>query len=467
MTNVFLNNKTIQTCEKQTNLKDLCNLHSNETKKTTNQLLSNTAYNGKIACLINLGCKVNKYEIDALGNILKKNGYKTIYELGFADVYVINTCAVTNESEKKSRQYISKLNKLNPNCKIVVMGCASENNAKQFMGKNNVFSILGNFEKSKIVNYIEHAVNTKIKQNESYEILDVPENTKTRAYLKVQDGCNNFCSYCLIPYVRGRSRSRDLENAVKEAYDLSVVAKEIVVTGIDLSSYKINNELALGTLMKELGSVPSQIRLGSLEVNVITKEFLNTLSHMPNFRQQFHLSLQSGSNSVLKRMNRHYTKEEYLQKVDLIKNVFPNANITTDVIVGFPEETESEFLETCETIKKAGFGNIHIFPYSKRNGTKACTLKMVDGNIIKERECILKQIKHELSLNYIRKNLGNSEKLLIEELINLNGKMYATGYTGNYIKTYVETTNTKLVNELVNVKFQKEFLDGVIAQIKQ
>ena len=408
--------------------------------------------------LINLGCKVNKYEIDCMANILNNAGFEVTTNHEPANYYVVNTCAVTNEAEKKSRQYITKLSTLNPEAKIIVCGCASQNNQEQFK-RDNVISIIGNEGKENILELINNPNSNLIEFYKDYnDKLNSPYKTQTRAYLKVQDGCNNFCSYCLIPYVRGRSRSRNLDGVICEAQQLSKTNSEIVLTGIDLSSFKVDGKLALGELVYSLKNLPCRIRLGSLEVNVITEEFMHYLIKTPNFCPQFHLSLQSGSNTVLKRMNRHYTVSEYLNKVDLIKKYYPYANITTDVIVGFPGETEQEFNETVQTCLSAGFGNIHIFPYSKREGTNAAKLKTVDGNIVKTRVKKLEEVKKQLSANYVNYCLGKTFNMLVEEV----EENYFVGYTENYIKVYLQNQNVKQ-NQVLKVKLEKPFKMGALA----
>lgn len=408
------------------------------------------------AVLVNLGCKVNKYELDSIATILLNNGYKVSYNHEFADIYIINTCAVTNESEKKSRQYISKLLKLNPNAKIIVMGCASQNNVEQFKKYPNVYSVIGIENKQEILNLINNSIYNVYDSTLIYNSISNPTVNTTRAFLKVQDGCNNFCSYCLIPYLRGRSRSRDLSEIVLEAKKLEKIVNEIVVVGIDLSSYKINNKLALGDLLYALKDINARIRIGSLEVNVITKEFLEKIKEISNLCPHFHLSMQSGSNSILKKMNRHYTKEIYLEKCNLLREYFPNCNITTDVIVGFSDESEDEFLETIETIKKAKFGNIHIFPYSPRRGTVAYKFKNITNDERHKRVRILEKIKDELKQEYINSLKGNYT-LLIEEIVG----EYVTGYTENYVKVYLKNNNYKL-NDFVKVKIEKPYLDGAL-----
>lgn len=415
--------------------------------------------NGKKVCLINLGCKVNKYEIDSMANILANAGFEITYNHEPADYYVLGTCAVTNESEKKSRQYITKLSKLNPNAKIIVCGCASQNNPMQFK-RDNVISIIG-------VEGREHILELLNGNNfEPYPILTqfnnkvtCPYKSHTRAYIKIQDGCNNFCSYCLIPYLRGRNRCRSTEDIINEAKVQSKDANELVLTGIDVSSYN-DDGTTLGDLISMLKIVDARIRLSSFEVRIITEEFLNKLKQNPNFCPHFHLSLQSGSTTVLKRMNRHYTANEYLERIKLIRKFYPEANITTDIIVGFPEESEQEFLETVELCNSAGFGHVHIFPYSIRNGTVASKLQQVNDSVKKERTKKLIKLCTQNEQNFYKTMLGKAFTMLTEE--ENNGLMQ--GYTENYIKVYVKNKNLK-PNMFVNVKLIELYADGVMAEI--
>ncbi len=410
------------------------------------------------AVLVNLGCKVNKYEIDSIATILSNVGYEISYNHEFADIYIINTCAVTNESEKKSRQYVSKLLKLNPNAKIVIMGCASQNNLDQFKKYPNVYSAIGIEHKQDILKLIDESIFKTFDSPKEYESISNPTTNTIRVNLKVQDGCNNFCSYCLIPYLRGRSRSRNLDEVICEAKKLSQTAKEIVLVGIDLSSFKINGKNSLGELIYALKDIPARIRIGSLEVNVITEEFLQIISQVNNLCPHFHLSMQSGCNSILKKMNRHYTKEEYLEKCNLLRKYFPNCNITTDIIVGFSDESEEEFNETIDTVLKANFGNIHIFPYSPRKGTVSYNFKNITNDIRHKRVDILETYRDKSKLEYIN-NCKGTYTMLLEEVIGV----YVTGYTENYIKVYLKNDNYKL-NEFVKVKIIKPFNDGALVE---
>jgi len=401
--------------------------------------------------IITLGCKLNKYESDCMANILLKAGHEITMD-DFADIYILNTCAVTAESEKKSRQYIAKCNKNNPNAKIIICGCASQNNPEQFKDKKNVFSIIGNEGKEKILDIINSLTVNVLDFSETYNSITDPYITSTRAYLKVQDGCNNFCSYCLIPYLRGRSRSRTIEDCVKEAVRLSKISKEIVITGIDVSSFKPS----LSELMKALSKIDARLRLGSLEVNVVSEELMQTLVQIPQFCPQFHLSLQSGCDSVLKRMNRHYTTNEYFEKVKLIRKYFPYANITTDIIVGFACETEDEFNTTCDFVCNVGFGQVHMFPYSKREGTAAAKVfKDLPMNIKKERVDKLEEIALISRIKYLTSLIGQNHEVLTED----EEDGFTVGYTKNYVKVYLPSDTKK--NTIINVKLTEIFKDGM------
>lgn len=407
--------------------------------------------------IITLGCKLNKYESDCMANLLIEKGYKYITNFEFADIYIINTCAVTKESEKKSRQYISKCLKLNPNAKIIICGCASENNLEQFKNKTNVFSVIGNEKKDQIDKFIESSVFKVYDFLPNYNNLKNPNINQTRAYLKVQDGCNNFCAYCLIPYLRGRSRSRELTECVKEAEFLSKTCKELVLTGIDLSSY----QPSLIELIEKLSHLTCRVRLGSLEQKIITEEFMQRLQKVKNFCPHFHLSLQSGDDAVLKRMNRHYTAQQYYEKVDLIRKYFPLANITTDIIVGFAGETEQEFLNTKSFVEKVNFGAVHVFPFSMREGTLASKIykDTVNSEEKNKRVKLLQQVAKISGLNYINKIKNVEHKVLTEDHEN----DFVVGYTESYIKVYLPKQTA--LNQILTVKITGEYLDGVKGEI--
>ncbi len=410
-------------------------------------------------CFLTLGCKVNKYESDCMANILKENGYLVTSNFEKADIYVVNTCAVTNEGEKKSRQIFHKIKELNPNAKIIVCGCASEHNLKQFEDKG-AFGGIGNVNKETILSVIQNGGFIKFDQEKNYEKLSNPYISSTRAYIKVQDGCDRFCSYCIIPYLRGRSRSRDLESIVKEAKILSETSKEIVLVGIDISDYRVNGESALGKLIYSLKDLPSRIRLGSFEANIITKDLLDLLIQVPNFAPHFHLSLQSGDTSVLKAMNRKYTAEEFLEKCKLIKSYFPDANITTDIIVGFPTETEKEFENTVRFAKTVGFGKIHVFPYSVRTGTVASKMKDLPLFVKKERVAKLTKVSDELEIAFNQSMLGKTKKVLFED----EEDGFMVGFTDNYIKVYTDRSKVKS-GDLIDVKLTELFKLGIKGEV--
>lgn len=395
-------------------------------------------------CLLNLGCKVNQYEIDGILNSLK-GSYETTTALEFADIYIVNTCAVTQEAEKKSRQILAKIEKVNPDAKIYVCGCASQNDPQQFLNKKQVEYVIGTYGKGKIKNNFSNKGNNVVAIPKEYEDDLIATNVRTRGYVKIQDGCNNYCSYCLIPYVRGRSRSRKLESIVNEANLLSKTCKEIVVTGINISDYRIDGKLALGEVMKALSPVPARIRLGSIEVNVITDELLAILKNMPNFCPSFHLSLQSGCDKVLSEMNRHYTTKEYLSKVNLIRKYFDDPAITTDLIVGYPTETNKDFENTLNFIQQVEFSSIHYFAYSSRKGTKAGNLPQINGTIIAEREAKLKPIVEEMHNNYLAKFIGKPLDVLVER----QQKDLFVGFSQNYIKCFIDSEAP--VGEIVKV----------------
>ena len=398
-------------------------------------------------CFITLGCKVNKYESDCMARILKDHGYAISHDLEPADIYIVNSCAVTNEGEKKSRQVISKIRAINPTAKIVYTGCASEHSLKQFEDKG-IWGAIGTVNKENILEIVQNGGFIKYNHDGIYEKLSNPLTSQTRAYIKVQDGCNRFCSYCLIPYLRGRSRSRELSDIVEEASKIAQIAKEIVLVGIDISDYKIGEKQALGELIWALKDIKSRIRLGSFEANIISRDLLELLKVTKNFVPHFHLSLQSGDDSVLKAMNRKYTASEFFEKCSLIREYFPDANITTDIIVGFPTETEEMFENTCRFVKMVRFGKIHVFPYSKRAGTMASKLEDLPKSIKTERVNKLVEIGNQLQLEFNKENLGKICSVILEEEVG----DYIEGFTDNYIKVYIKKTGKFKSGDVVKVK---------------
>ena len=409
----------------------------------------------KIAVLT-LGCKVNKYESDALIFTLQKKGFEATDALEWADAYIINTCAVTNEAERKSRQMIERCRKFNPSAKIYVVGCASQNRPSQFEKKGVVF-VQGVAEKLKIIDHL---------LSEGEKVYDLPleyeddffsAQTKERAFIKIQDGCNNFCTYCIIPYLRGRSRSREAKSVIAEIEKLPKSVKEVVLVGIDVSSYCDKNGTKLIDLLEELDRFGFRLRLSSMEDNLISEDFVRRLKNLKNFCPHFHLSLQSGCDEVLKKMNRKYRTADFERTVNLIRKYFPLAGITTDVIVGFPTETEENFTETVNFIKKIGFSDLHIFPYSNRKGTVASKMfKDLPKSVKEERAKVLAEIRKKDKIDFIAQN--DILEVLIEE--EKNGVFF--GYSKNYIKcAFVGGCN---VGEIVKARVIKPSLSASICE---
>ena len=373
-----------------------------------------------------------------------------------ADVFVLNTCAITKEAEKKSRQLVARAKKLNPNCRIVVVGCASEKNQEQFQNIENVTFIKGVANKTKIVEEIER-VGVQVDAIPTEFHADVfADQERTRAFVKIQDGCNNFCSYCIVPYLRGRSRSRKIADVVAETEAANSL--ETVLIGIDVSQFGRDTGESLPELISALTSVNTRIRLGSLEASVVTDELLAALSRA-NFCPHFHLSLQSGSNTVLKRMNRKYTAQQYFEAVQKIRNTFPTAGITTDVIVGFCGETEEEFLETCNFVKKVGFADIHVFPYSPREGPVAYNWQDVPAGVKTARANALAEIKQQLKTDFANKFAGTVQEVLCER----KRAGFFEGYTKEYLRVYWKG-ETK-VGDIVKVKIGNVYLDGAKGEL--
>lgn len=408
------------------------------------------------AVVFTLGCKVNECESDSLIAGLVERGYEVSDKLVPADVYIVNTCAVTAEAEKKSRQTASRIKKISPNAKIIFTGCATQKNPKAFADKDDTFLVTGAFNKNKILEILDKSGVQISPPCVEFEELLPTKSLRTRAYVKVQDGCNNFCSYCIIPYLRGRNRARNPEKVYQEIDKLSPT--ETVINGINLSAYNYNG-LDLADLMIKLKSLPTRIRLGSLEVGVITDKFLTALMDLKDFAPHFHLSLQSGSDAVLKKMNRHYTTAEYLEKVELIRKYFPDAGITTDIIVGFPTETEEDFENTVEFVKKVNFSDIHPFTFSPRSGTVAYKMKDLPSDIKKKRLSVLLNVKKEQKIAFANKMIGKTLSFLFEEV--KDG--YAEGYSENYLRLYIKDYDTK--QRATKVKVIEPFKDGAIAEI--
>ncbi len=406
-------------------------------------------------CVFTLGCRVNSYESDALVKKLRDMGHDVTGEgLTVADLYVINTCAVTGEAERKSAQCISRVKKMNKNARIIVCGCASQRSPDRFK-KDGVIYISGTKNKLEIADNLERFGVSDLEIGESYEECEA-NSARAKAYIKIQDGCNNFCSYCIIPYLRGRSRSRRIEDAIREIQ--SSRAGETVITGINLSAYGKERGESLSDVLRALKDEDKRISLGSLSVGLITEEFLESAKGLKCFCPHFHISLQSGSNKVLHDMNRKYTREEYLRAVELIRKYFDNPSITTDIIVGYPTESENDFEDTLELARACKFSDIHIFPYSKREGTKAYSLGQLDGSIVSKRVGRLTVLRDELRKKYMQNTLYKPCSVLVEEQVDGN----SVGYSERYVRVWLKGEYEE--GEIVEVIPTKEYKDGVIAK---
>ena len=413
---------------------------------------------GLSVSVFTLGCKVNLYESRQIVSQLLQAGYDAFEGLKKADIFVINTCAVTNEAERKSRQAVARCKKLNPSAKVLVCGCASQKDPIQFEHDGVVFVKGAGDKASLIKNYVEgndgvEKLPTEYRDGEVFATNVV----KTRAFLKVQDGCDNFCTYCIVPYLRGRSRSRKIEDVVAEAKTLTSF-KEIVLTGVNISDYKSDGG-DLTALAKALAFLPMRKRFGSLEDRVITQELLFAMKQ-GNFCPHFHLSLQSGSDGVLKKMNRHYTAEQFFESVQLIRKTFPDAGITTDIIVGFPTETKEQFEESKAFALKVGFDDVHVFPFSPRAGTIAARMTPIDGKETDRRVAEMTAVKQTLKAQSAKRQIGTVQEVLTEE----SKGDYVVGYTPNYTKVYVPKKAVEK-NKILKVFITKQFEDGVLGDI--
>ena len=413
------------------------------------------------AVVFTLGCKVNDVESGSIIRGLEELDYEVVRTLEEADLYIINTCAVTAEAERKSRQTVGKALKIGKGAKVIVCGCASQKNAQAFLEKGeSVYYVTGAQRKGEILDIVRGGFLAERGAcveavDKIYEELPAPHCLKTRNFVKIQDGCNRFCSYCIIPYLRGRSRSRKLSSIVAEV--LASSSKETVLTGIDISDYRDEDGHTLTDVLEALQDAPTRIRLGSIEVGLITEEFLAVAKRMKNFAPQFHLSLQSGSNAVLKSMNRHYTREEYLEKCRMIYGAFENASITTDIIVGFPTETEEDFLQSLRIVEEAKFLHVHAFPYSAREGTNAYKrYKEIPYAIKKERVDRIIERALQVKQAYVSGYLG--KELTIVPETQEDGLW--EGYAENYIRVYVREESGECPTR---VRVESLFRDGVLA----
>ena len=420
----------------------------------------------KKAALHNLGCKVNAYETEAMQQLLEEAGYEIVPFSEKADVYLINTCTVTNIADRKSRQMLHKARKMNPDAIVVAAGCYAQTDTDKLKNDGAVDLILGNNQKHQIAEVLEnywkerkkelHVI--EINRTKEYESLSISRTAEhVRAYIKVQDGCNQFCTYCIIPYARGRVRSRSTEDILSEVRTLAGRGyQEVVLTGIHLSSYGVDFEEKdkqdLLSLIRAVHAVNGikRIRLGSLEPRIITEAFMEGIAALPKVCPHFHLSLQSGCDRTLQRMNRRYSAGEYREKCELIRRYYPSPALTTDVITGFPGETEEEFRESCEFVKGIHFYETHIFKYSRRQGTKAAAM---DGQLTEavkaRRSDRLLELNEQRQTEFENAMTGRKLEILLEEEAEIDGKTYFLGHSREYVKTAVEKTDALKVNDLI------------------
>lgn len=442
----------------------------------------------KKAALHNLGCKVNGYETEAMQRLLEEDGYEIVPFHEKADVYVINTCTVTNMADRKSRQMLHRARKLNPDAVIVAAGCYVQAQEAKGQEIEGIDILIGNNQKKNLLKLLKAHLDKQevkdvidINHTDEFEELYIDSaGEHTRAYIKVQDGCNQFCTYCIIPHVRGRIRSRNPEEIVKEVKRLAEAGyKEVILTGIHVSSYgmdfidsKMNfdkwvemdgEKKDLLYLIQRIHEVEGikRIRLSSLEPRIITETFAKGIAALPKICPHFHLSMQSGCDETLKRMNRHYTNAEYYEKCMILRKYFEHPAITTDVIVGFPGETAEEFETTRQFIDKVNFYETHVFKYSKRSGTIAADMPdQVDEQVKSERSAVLLQMSKQKKRAFEEKMIGQEVEVLMEEPVEKDGKIYQTGHTKEYVKIAIESDKS-LENQIINIVIQNDsqFMD--------
>ena len=428
---------------------------------------------GNRVALHNLGCKVNAYEIEAMQQLLEEAGYEIVpFEPG-ADIYVINTCTVTNIADRKSRQMLHKAKKMNPEAIVVATGCYVQTGGDKLEKDEAIDLVLGNNQKINIVEALaEYAENKpghgshviKINQTKEYEDLSIDHTAEhVRAYIKVQDGCNQFCTYCIIPYARGRVRSRNIESVLKEVHSLAEKGyKEVVLTGIHLSSYGVDfpeeKKETLLSLIRAVHEIEGiqRIRLGSLEPGIVTREFAEGIAALPKVCPHFHLSLQSGCDETLERMNRRYRSGEYRERCELLREVYGNPALTTDVIVGFPQESEEEFQKSYDFVDGIHFYETHIFKYSRRQGTKAAAMdgQLTEAEKARRSEKMI-EMHHRHASDYEKSMIGKELEVLIEEEYTKDGQIWYLGHSREYIKTAVPKSENYGVNDIIRVKAER------------
>lgn len=440
---------------------------------------------GKTVAACTLGCKTNQYETDGMMEILKKMGASVVNFEDTADVYLINTCSVTNMADKKSRQMIHRARKNNPEALVIACGCYVQAEKEKLSQDKDIDIIISNNRKKDIGHVIaeyfnsgETACFTDISREKEFEELDVNKPVyHTRAYVKIQDGCNQFCTYCIIPYVRGRIRSRSMDSVIDEISRLAEAGvKEVVLTGIHISSYgrDMDGDTGLADLVENISKIEGieRIRLGSLEPGIITEEFAHRIKAVDKLCPHFHLSLQSGCDSVLKRMNRKYTCGEYMEKCELLRKVYKNPAITTDVIVGFPGETEEEFECTRKYLEDINLYEMHIFKYSQRKGTPAATMpNQVDPSVKNSRSDVLLAIREHNKHAYQDLFVGTTVKVLVEELVEKNGEEYMRGHTERYMDVHISTEGItdpqSFKNRIVEVMYEKTTAGEYVGKINR
>ena len=429
--------------------------------------------NKKVA-FCSLGCKVNQYETNAMAQKFVANGYEIVEFDEYADVYIVNTCTVTNIADRKSRQMLRRAKEINKDATLVACGCYAQVAKEELKKIPEIDLIIGNNEKNDIISIIENHIAQKgtedIVSDVMYKLDYVELGTttyteKTRAVIKIQDGCDRFCSYCLIPYARGHIRSRKIENVIEEIKKVVEEGiNEVVITGIHIASYGRDfkgENIGLIDLLEEINKIKGlhRIRLGSIEPTIITEEFVKRLSKLDKICDHFHLSLQSGCTETLKRMNRRYTTEEFKEVTKRLRTKFPNAALTTDIIVGFPGETEEEFNMTYEFLKEIAFYKMHVFKYSQRKGTKAAVMpNQIDGKVKEERSKKLIELSNENEYNYNKKYIGRELEVLFEER---EGE-YLKGHTTNYIVVKHKTDKDDLINKIAKVRVSEAKQDCLI-----
>ncbi len=417
----------------------------------------------KKVAFCSLGCKVNQYETNAMAQKFIEHGYEVVEFDEYADVYIVNTCTVTNVADRKSRQMLRRAKEINKDATLVACGCYAQVAKDELKKIPEIDLIIGNNEKNDIIQIVENHVSQKGAEDLVSDVmykLDYVElgtttyTEKTRAVIKVQDGCDRFCSYCLIPYARGHIRSRKIENVIEEIKKVVEEGiNEVVITGIHIASYGRDfkgENIGLIDLLEKINKIQGlhRIRLGSIEPTIVTDEFVERLSKLDKICDHFHLSLQSGCTETLKRMNRRYTTEEFKAVTKRLRAKFPNAALTTDIIVGFPGETDEEFNTTYEFLKEIAFYKMHIFKYSQRKGTKAAVMpNQVDGKIKEERSKKLIELSNENEYNYNKKYIGKQVEVLFEER---EGE-YLKGHTTNYIVVKHKTDKDDLINKIAKV----------------